>query len=312
MSESPHSVPSRATLVRHLRTPSDFIRWGATAFEQAGLSFGHGTAHALDDAWYLVLHALSLPPELPERYLAARLLPEERARVAELLLRRLTTRKPAAYLTGEAWFCGLRFTVDERVIVPRSPIAELIAADFSPWLASPPRRILDLCSGSGCIAIACAAQFPEAAVEAAELDTGALAVLEDNVALHGMQGRVLVRHGDLFDAVHGRFDLIVSNPPYVPHDEWAELPAEYHREPKLALVSGDDGMDIVERLLAQAAEHLTEDGTLICEIGASQAEFDARFPDFPAMWPEFEHGGSGVFVVARAELIDWQARRAAA
>ena len=296
-----------------LQTPADFVRWGASAFAQADLAFGHGLENALDEAYYLVRHSLNLPHEVPELYMRARLLPEERMRVAQCIRSRIAQRRPAAYLTGEAWFCGLRFRVDERVIVPRSPLAELIGDAFAPWLPQPPARILDLCSGSGCIAIACAMIFPEAEVHAVEIDPGAAELMFANIADHGMQDRVIGHVGDLYAPLAAQkvpaFDLIVTNPPYVPEDEWQDLPAEYHAEPKVALAAGDDGMEVVARLLREAPDWLSQDGVLIGEIGASTAEFDARFPDLPAHWPEFEFGGSGVFIIGRAALVDWLAQQ---
>lgn len=289
-----------------LTTPADYVRWGATAFARAGLAFGQGLDSALDDAFLLVCHALSLPADVAPVYLQATLLPEERAEVLALLRRRLDTRQPSAYLIGEARFCGLDFYVDERVLVPRSPIGELIEARFAPWLPEAPQRILDLCSGSGCIAIACAYAFPDAEVEAADIDAGALQVLRRNLDRHGLAEAIAVHQGDLFAPLSGRrYDLIVSNPPYVPTGEWQALPAEYHHEPRIALDAGADGMDIVARILREAPAHLREGGTLICEIGGSQDEFAARFPDFPGYWPDFEHGGDGVFVIGRDDLEDW-------
>lgn len=306
MSEERASAAGDPTDV--LCTPADYIRWAASRFAAAGLHHGHGFDNALDEAFYLVRHCLGLPHELPEVYLRARLMPDERDRLRSLIDRRVTTREPVAYLTGEAWFCGMSFRVDERVIVPRSPMAELIAEGFAPWLSAPPERVLDLCAGCGCIAIACAAAFPDAEVHAVELDPGAFALLEANVADYELGGRVRTHEGDLFAPLAGEppFDLIVSNPPYVPEAEWAALPEEYHREPKLALAAGDDGMAVVARLLAEAPQWLQPDGVLICEIGSSVAELEARFPDLPAYWPDFERGGSGVFVIDRASLLAWQ------
>ncbi|MGB0210956.1 50S ribosomal protein L3 N(5)-glutamine methyltransferase [Algiphilus sp.] len=292
-----------------LCTPADYVRWAASCFEAAGLSYGHGLDNALDEAFYLVRSALHLPHELPEVYLRARLLPAERQRLIGLIEARVTTRKPVAYLLGEAWFCGMRFRVDERVIVPRSPLAELIMEGFEPWVAQPPRRILDLCAGSGCIAIACATAFPEAEVHAVELDDGAAELMDANIADHGLGGRVHAHRGDLFEPLRTTgvkpFDLIVTNPPYVPDDEWAALPAEYHAEPRLALAAGADGMEVVDRLLHEAPGFLASGGMLVGEVGASVAPFMARFAGLPAHWPEFAHGGSGVFVIERDDLVDW-------
>lgn len=287
----------------------DFVRWGASEFARAGLYFGHGTDNALDEAFQLVLHALHLRYDLPPAYAEARLTASEREAVLDLLRQRIDTRKPAPYLTGEALFCGLPYAVDERVLVPRSPIGELIEAGYEPWLPGPPARVLDLCTGSACIAVASALALPGAVVDAVDIDAGALEVARRNIERHRVGDRVEAIESDLFGGLDGRvYDLIVSNPPYVPTAEWQALSPEYRHEPRLALDAGDDGMDIVTRILAAAPQHLDENGVLICEIGGSQAEFDARFPDFPAMWPEFEHGGDGVFVIGREELVAWQRR----
>ena len=290
-----------------LRTIRDLVRWGATEFGRAGLHFGHGTDNALDEAFHLVTWALKLPHELPPQYYDARLTDAERRKVMALLRARVRTRKPAAYLTGEAWFAGLPFEVDQRVLIPRSPIAEMIEGHFRPWLRAEPRRILDLCAGSGCIAIACAMAFPEAKVDAAEIDAGALKVLGRNIARHRLEGRVEAIRSDLFKALQGRkYGLIVSNPPYVPTARWKRMPDEYHHEPKLALEAGTDGMDIVARILREAPAFLEDDGLLVCEVGGSVPEFERRFAKAPVVWPEFERGGDGVFAIARDDLVEWQ------
>ncbi len=289
-----------------LRTLRDFVRWGASEFGRAGLHFGHGTDNALDEAFHLVTWALKLPHELPPQYYDSQLTAAERRKVLALLRARTRTHKPAAYLTGEAWFAGLPFEVDERVLIPRSPIAEMIEGHFRPWLHAAPRRILDLCAGSGCIAIACAMAFPEAAVDAAELDAGALKVLKRNIARHALDRRVEAVRSDLFKALKGRkYGLIVSNPPYVPTARWKGMPKEYHHEPRLALEAGRDGMDIVARILREAPAFLEDDGLLVCEVGGSVPEFDRRFPNIPVIWPEFERGGDGVFVISRDDLVEW-------
>lgn len=282
----------------------DWVRWGASEFVAAGLHFGHGTDNALDEAFHLVCHALHLPLELPAAYMDAHLTQAECQRVHDLLQRRLTTRQPAAYLTGTMWFAGLSFNVTQDVLIPRSPFAELIARNFSPWVQAPPQRILDLCTGSGCIGIAAALAFEDAEVVLADVSTAALDVARSNIQRHGLAEQVTCAEGDLFAAVHGqRFDLILSNPPYVPTAEWQSLATEYHHEPRLALDAGADGMDCVERILAQAPDHLTDDGWLFCEIGGSQEEFLNRWPDLPVTWAHFEHGGDGIFVIDRATLV---------
>ena len=297
---------ARSSGARALRTIRDLVRWGASEFGRARLHFGHGSDNALDEAFHLVTWALKLPHELPKQYFDAQLTAPERARVLKLLRARARTRKPAAYLTGEAWFAGLPFEVDERVLIPRSPIAELIQGHFRPWLRAEPRRILDLCAGSGCIAVACAMAFPEAVVDAVELDAGALRVLKRNLARHGLEGRIEAVRSDLFAQLKGRkYGLIVSNPPYVPTARWKKMPKEYQHEPKLALEAGKDGMEIVGRILREAPAYLEDDGLLVCEVGGSVPEFNRRFPKIPVIWPEFEHGGDGVFVISRDDLVEW-------
>ena len=288
----------------------DFVRWGASEFNRAGLVFGHGTDNALDEAFHLVLWALRLPFDLPAVYLEANLAAGERRAVTRLLRQRILTRKPAAYLTGEAWFAGLPFTVDERVLVPRSPIAEMIEARFAPWLQGEPARVLDLCAGSGCIGIACAHAFPRADIDLAEIDRGALAVIASNIERHHLTGRVHALAGDLFKPLHGRrYGLIVANPPYVPTAEWRGLAPEFRHEPKLALEAGADGMKIVDRILHEAPAYLDDEGVLVCEIGGSQGQFDERYPDIPVEWPPFQRGGDGVFVIGREELCAWHEAR---
>lgn len=287
-----------------LRSVRDLVRWGASEFARAGLHFGHGTDNALDEAYHLVLHGLNLPSDLPTVYLEAAVTPAERSKVLKLLVLRIKTRKPAAYLTGEIHFCGLPFFVDERVLVPRSPIAELIQKRFEPWLQREPETILDLCAGSGCIGIACAYAFDQAKVDLAELDSGALEVCARNIERHRCGEQVRAVQSDVFSGVKGcRYDLIVANPPYVPAVEWKALAPEYHREPRLALESGKDGMDVVARILSGAAKHLNDNGLLVCEVGGSVEEFEARWPRLPVTWIEFEHGGDGVFVISRSALM---------
>ncbi len=295
----------REDISQHLVSIRDYIRWGLSEFSRAGLFFGHGTDNALDEARLLVLHALNMPFDSPDELLQSRLVPSERRRIAELLQRRIDERLPAAYLTHEAWFAGLSFYVDERVLVPRSPIAELIENGFAPWLACEPRRILDLCTGSACIGIACAYAFENAEVDVADISEDALDVAGINIARHDLQHRVNPRQSDVFDSLEGeRYDLIVSNPPYVDARDLAEMPAEYHREPALGLASGDDGLDLTRRILREAAQHLEEGGLLVVEVGNSWVALEEAYPQLGFTWLEFERGGHGVFALTRDQLIE--------
>lgn len=283
---------------------NDWVRWGSSQFTAAGLHFGHGTDNAFDEAFHLVCHALHLPLEVPAPYMDARLTPAECAAVHALLRARLETRQPAAYLTGTMWFAGLPFTVTPEVLIPRSPFAELISHHCAPWVQTSPDRILDLCTGSGCIGIAAALAFEDAEVVLADVSPAALAVAKQNIARHALANQVSCAEGDLFAAVAGqRFDLILANPPYVPTAEWQALAPEYHHEPRLALDAGPDGMDCVARILAEAPLYLNEGGWLFCEIGGSQEEFLARWPDLPVTWAHFERGGDGILVIDRAALV---------
>jgi ribosomal protein L3 glutamine methyltransferase len=291
-----------------LTTVRDFIHWGASRFAEAGLFFGHGTDNALDESAALVTHALELGAELPDDCLDTVLSDAERGAVLALIQARVSTRKPAAYLTHEAWFAGMPFYVDERVLVPRSPIAELIANRFAPWLV--PERvadILDLCTGSGCIAIACADAFPGARVLATDVARDALAVARINVERHALERRVQLLESSLFESLgERRFDLIVSNPPYVPRSEMQQLPEEFRHEPELGLAAGEDGLDVVVQILRQASCHLTAEGVLVVEVGCSHAAVAAQYPGVPFLWLEFEHGGEGVFLLEQAQLTAHQ------
>ena len=290
-----------------LTTIRDFIRWGASRMNEAGVYFGHGTDNALDEAAVLVLHALHLPPDVHETYLQAALTAEEKNSVLELLQKRIRERKPAAYLIQQAWFMGLPFYVDERVLVPRSPLAELIEAQFQPWLENPDSvgRILDLCSGSGCIGIACAYMFPEAEVDLADISSDALTVAQRNIDEHDLGERVRAVESDLFSGLSDQsYDIIISNPPYVSEQELSELAAEYHHEPRLGLAAGDDGLDIVRRILQQARDYLNPRGLLIVEVGNRQYALSEAFPDLPLTWLSFERGGDGVFLLDAEQLAD--------
>lgn len=295
-------------ITTRLRTLRDHIRWAVSRFHAEGLYFGHGTDNAWDEARQLVVGALHLPWDISDAYLDCRLEDDELSHVQHLLRRRIKDRIPAAYLLGEAWFCGMPFVVDERVLIPRSPIAELIGQRFAPWLAATPARILDLCTGSGCIGIACAQAFPAAEVVLADLSFEALEVANQNIERHDLDARVFTVQGDGFEGLPGqRFDLIVSNPPYVDAEDFADMPPEYHHEPALGLACGDDGLDLVRRMLAEAADHLTEHGLLVVEVGNSQVHVQDLYPEVDFTWFEFEHGGHGVFGLTAQQCRDHQA-----
>lgn len=293
-----------------LTSVADYIRWGASHFNAASLFFGHGTDNAADEAAWLVRHALHLPPDMPDTFYNCRLTDAEKQAVYDLLVQRIETRKPAAYLTGEIWFKGLRFEVDERVLVPRSSLAELIENRFEPWIKPDNvRRILDLCTGSGCIAIACALEFPESRVDATDISTDALALAKHNVARYGLQDDLRLIRSDLFDelADDDQYDIIISNPPYVSAGEINALPEEYTHEPRLGLDGGgEDGLDLVAKLLREAAAHLTASGVLVVEVGNSWPALQARYPDVDFTWLDYERGEQGAFLLTRQQLEEHQ------
>jgi len=290
-----------------LSTLRDYIRWAASRFTQARVSFGHGTVTALDEAAALVLHTLYQPYNLAEAYLDTVLTMTERQAVINIIDRRINERIPAAYLTNEAIFAGLSFYVDDRVLVPRSPIAELIEQRFSPWVDEDQvERILDLCTGSACIAIACAYAFPEASVDAVDLSVDALAVAEINIENHQVSDSVTLYQSDLFKELPATlYDVIVSNPPYVCHDEWEQLPREFRAEPDMGFKGGHTGLDIVLRILVDADNYLAEQGILIVEVGSSAETLQNTFPDVPFYWLDFERGGDGVFLLTAEQVHDY-------
>ena len=293
------------TVAEKLLTIRDYIRWGTSLFSQAKLFYGHGTNNALDEAAFLVLHALHLAPDFPDTYLDTRLVDSEKTAVVELLQKRVETRQPAPYLTHESWFMGIPFYVDERVLIPRSPIAELIEHSFEPWIdPDSVARILDMCTGSGCIAIACAETFPMAEVDAAELSEDALAVARINVERFLLADQVRLVQSDLFENLQGeRYDVIVSNPPYVDAEDMASLPDEFVHEPELALAAGIDGLDIVRRMLAEASEHLNPGGIIIIEVGNSALALELTYPEVNFTWLEFERGGDGIFLLDYDQIM---------
>lgn len=290
--------------IRELQTLRDMVRWGASQFNAANLAFGHGIDNAWDEALFLARHALHLTPAEDEKAADARLLSSERQQIAQLFQRRISERKPASYLTREAWFAGLPFYVDERVIIPRSPIAELIEGGFSPWFNDVPiNRVLDLCTGSGCIAIACALGFPGIEVDAVDICADALAVARQNVDRHQLITAVNLIKSDLFSNLNpSSYDLIISNPPYVNQEDMAQLPPEFQHEPTLALAAGDDGLDVVARIITEAPHYLSPQGILVVEVGNSAPALEQRFPELPFLWLEFTRGGHGVFVLTAEQL----------
>lgn len=296
--------------INDLHSMLDMVRWSASRFNDAGLFFGHGTDNPWDEAVSLVMQALHLPHALLQQtgdgLFASRLTRSEREKIAELVLKRVQTRLPLPYITHQAWFCDLPFYVDERVLIPRSPFAELIKQRFSQYLDDEPAHILDMCTGGGCIAIAMAYAFEEATVDAVDISDDALAVADFNIQEHDLADRVYPIQSDLFAALSGqKYDLIVSNPPYVDAEDMADLPAEFHHEPELALAAGDDGLELVDIMLKQAPDYLNEGGWLLVEVGNSMVHMETRFPGLNVEWQTFEHGGSGIFAVSKAELENY-------
>ena len=288
-----------------LFTVRDYIRYAVSRFNAAGLFFGHGSDNAWDEAVYLTLHTLTLPLDRLEPFLDARLLPHEREQLLDIYTRRCQDRLPAAYLTHEAWLGEHRFYVDDRVIVPRSFIAELLDEQLAPWIDDPwaIESALDLCTGSGCLAILTALAFPNAEVAAVDLSPDAIAVAERNVADYSLYDRIELIQSDAFQNLAGRkFDLIVSNPPYVNAESVARLPPEYLHEPELALGSGDDGLDFTRIILREARKHLTDHGILVVEIGHNREALEAAYPTLPFTWLDTAAGDEYVFLLHAADL----------
>jgi ribosomal protein L3 glutamine methyltransferase len=292
--------------VRELTTLRDWLRFAVSRFNEAGLAFGHGSLNAYDEAAYLILHTLHLPIDRLDPFLDARLLESEAYAVADILGRRLDKRIPAAYLTGEAWLQGYRFVVDERVIIPRSFLAPMILEQIHPWLDNPDHvhSALDLCTGSGCLAVLMAQAFPDAAIDAADVSAQALEVAGRNVADYGLTERIRLVKSDLFGNLAGqRYDLIVSNPPYVNAAGMDSLPQEYSHEPRLALAGGEDGLDAVRVILREAPYHLNPGGLLAVELGHNRAALERAFPDLAFIWPEVEWGEDTIFLIRREQLV---------
>ena len=292
-------------LLDDLITIRDWLRWGTSRFYEARLFFGHGCDNAHDEAAWLILHALHLPPDRLDPYIDARLTRHERIAVLELLQQRIARRLPAAYLTHEAWQAGLRFYVDERVLIPRSYFADLLVDDFAPWVedAWEIESALDLCTGSGCLAILMAHAFPNAKIDGADISKDALEVAQRNVADYDLKERVRLVQGDLFAGLGKRkYDLIISNPPYVTAQAMRDLPPEYRHEPQGALAAGDDGLDIVRRILSGAKSHLKPNGLLAVEVGHNKDIMEAAFPDLPLIWLDTDSGEGKIFMLRREDL----------
>lgn len=293
--------------ITELKTIIDFTRYGITLANNHALFYGHGTDNAYDDIFSLILGSLKLPMDVDPVLLQSRLTQGEKDYLAAQLQRRIIAKIPVPYLIQQANFCDLSFYVDERVLIPRSPIAELIKQQFSPWIAAEDvLHVLDLCTGSGCIAIACAYAFPHAAIDAVDLSSDALAVAAINCERLQVQDNVHLIQSDCWQQVPARhYDIIVSNPPYVGCEEMQGLPAEYRHEPVMALEAENNGLALVEKILMHAHHYLTEQGILVVEVGNSEEALLAAFPDLPFTWLEFENGGQGVFLLTAATLRDY-------
>lgn len=301
-------LPQVATQLTRVK---DYIRWGCSQFEAAGVFYGQGIPTPWEEATILTYHALHLPADAPVEFVDAVLTNAERMAVLTLFKRRVEERIPVAYLTGKAIYAGIEFLIDQRVIVPRSPIAEMIEAHFEPWYDSeqPVRRILDLCAGSGCIGMVAAAHFPEAVVDLIELSDDAMAIARQNIEHHHLQHQVQLHQSDLFSVLtpgEDIFDIIITNPPYVDQRDIDHMPPEFHHEPSMALGSGEDGLDLTLQILAEAHDYLSDDGILVVEVGNSGEALEALFPEVYFHWVEFERGGFGVFVLNSAELESYK------
>ena len=293
--------------MENLRTVQDFIRWTSSQLSLSDVFLGHGTDNPIDEAKQLILATLGLSLFIPTEFYSANLTNDEKQELFDIIQKRISDRVPTPYLTNQAWFCGHSFYIDERVLIPRSPIGELIDNHFQSLLSQSPQQILDLCTGSGCIGIACAYAFPEALIDITDISLEALDVAQQNIDLHEMNFRVTPMLSDLFNDIPAKqYDLIVTNPPYVDNEDMDDLPDEFSYEPKLALEAGFDGLDIVKRILSDAINYLSPQGILVCEVGNSWVSLQEQYPQVPFNWLEFERGGLGVFSITREELIQYQ------
>lgn len=297
-----------ADLVKSLLTVRDYIRLAISRFTEAGVYFGHGTDNAWDEAVSLIFYLLHLPVEIDSRVLDARLSLDERKLVIRMIETRCVDRIPVPYLTGQINFAGIQFLIDERVIIPRSPISELIEKQFQPWLKQPPENVLDLCCGSGCIGLASALHL-DCNVTLADISVDALEVARKNITRLSLQTEASLVQSDLFDQLEGKFDLILSNPPYVDEEDLSSMPSEFRHEPIMALSAGKDGLEFARRILHDAQQFLTEDGFLVMELGNSWVHLEAAYPQIPWLWLEFERGGHGVLMISRAELVEYFPRQ---
>ena len=291
--------------MNELKSIRDFLRYAVTEFEQKGVYCGHGVDNIMDEAWWLLAGALKLPLTERDLFLDARLRADEQTQLMSLIVERAEHKMPTAYLLQEAYLGGLKFYVDQRVLIPRSPIAELIEQRFSPWLSQDEEymNILDLCTGSACLAILCAYTFPDVSVDALDISIDALDVAEKNRTAHHVEDRVHLFQSDLFNAIaHKQYQVIISNPPYVDAHDLKTMPKEYQHEPGLGLAAGEDGLSVVRRILAEAVNHLLPGGLLIVEVGNSRPALEAAYPELPFTWLEFERGGEGVFLLRREDL----------
>ncbi|CBL45188.1 Adenine-specific methylase [gamma proteobacterium HdN1] len=291
-----------------LDTIRDFIRWTVSSGYEHNIFLGHGYDDLWDEAVMLVLHALHLPWDIDARVQECRVTDREKEQILTLVQKRIVERIPTAYLIGRAWFAGLEFKVDDRVLIPRSPIGELIEKQFEPWIAAERvESILDLCTGSGCIGIACAHHFPDVIVDCVDISEAALDIAEENLQNLGLESQVNLIFSDLFEALDGRtYDIIVSNPPYVDERDMAELPTEYRHEPELGLEAGGDGLDIVRRILPELSRHLNPEGIAVIEVGNSMEALEQAYPHVPFTWIEFENSDGGVFILTKEEIDHYQ------